>query len=211
MTGVQETLFSADRRPPPPGPVSFDEFLAWSDDTGRAEWVDGEIIVMAPSNIESLDTVGFLYELVGGHVRAHRLGRVFFSGLLVRLRTRPSGRKPDLVFIAAAHLDRLGQTYLDGPADLAVEVVSPDSVTRDRVDKLAEYEAAGIPEYWVIDPSRREALFYVRGEDGRYRLVPPDADGVYRSPALAGFALVVDWLWRRPLPDPTVLARELDA
>jgi Uma2 family endonuclease len=198
-----------DRSPPPPGPVSFEEFMAWADEDTHAEWVDGEILLMSPSNVEHLDLIGFLYTLVGGYVRANGLGRLFFAGLLMRLPTRPSGREPDLVFIAAAHANRLRETYLDGPADLVVEIVSPDSVERDRVDKLAEYETAGIPEYWLIDPLRRDAAFHRLGADGRYRLAPADTDGIYRSPALAGFPFSVAWLWQRPLPNPAIILQRL--
>lgn len=211
MSSTPATLYSADRRPPPPTPVSFEEFMAWADEDSRAEWVDGEIVVMAPCNLGHQDLVGFLYELIGGYVRTHRLGRVFLMGVMMRLATRPSGREPDVLFVANAHVDRLRETYLDGPADLAVEIVSPDSVERDRVEKLAEYEAAGIPEYWVIDLPRREALFYQLGDDGQYRLVAPDDDGIYHSSVLEGLRLQVTWLWQSPPPDPREITRQLEA
>jgi Uma2 family endonuclease len=99
-----------------------------------------------------------------------------------------------------AHADRLRHTHLDGPADLGVEIVSPDSIERDRGEKFVEYEAAGIPEYWLVDPLRAEALFYRLGQDGRYHRGPIDADGWYRSTVLAGFRLQVAWLWQEPLP-----------
>ena len=41
-----------------------------------------------------------------------------------------------------------------------MEIVSPDSRHRDGVEKLAEYEEAGVREYWVIDRSRRQAEFF---------------------------------------------------
>ena len=75
-----------------------------------------------------------------------------------------------------------------------------NSEKRDRRDKLAEYEDAGIPEYWLIDEPRHEAYFYVPGADGRYTAVPVDADGVYTSTVLGGLRLKVDWLWRSPFP-----------
>jgi Uma2 family endonuclease len=40
--------------------------------------------------------------------------------------------------------------HLDGPADLVVEVVSPDSPTRDRQEMLVDYAEAGVPEYWSV-------------------------------------------------------------
>ena len=120
----------------------------------------------------------------------------------MRLSSRPSGRLPDILFVAKAHLNRVAQTYVNGPADLAIEVISPESQGRDRQEKLAEYEAAGIPEYWVIDESKQEALFHVLGaDDGAYMLVTPDEDGIYTSSILPGLRVRVSWLWQWPLPD----------
>jgi Uma2 family endonuclease len=189
-----------DHPPLPPTPISFEAFLAWADEDTHAEWVDGEIVLMSPVNLEHQRLLNFLSRLISAFVEAHQLGEVFLAGLAMRLRTRPSGREPDLLFVSNEHSDRLRPTYLDGPADLVIEIVSPDSVERDRITKLAEYEAAGIPEYWLLDPIREEALFHQLGEDGRYHPGPIDADGFYHSAVLRGFRLRVAWLWQRPLP-----------
>ena len=65
-----------------------------------------------------------------------------------------------MLFVATERRERIQSAYLDGPADLAVEIVSPESIARDRGDKFAEYEAGGVREYWLMNPARREALFY---------------------------------------------------
>ena len=105
-------------------------------------------------------------------------------------------REPDLIFIAREHLDRLSQERLSGPADLVVEVISDDSVARDRADKFYEYQEAGVREYWILDsrPGRERTDFYVLDEKGRYRPVPPESDGRYHSTVLPGFWLYVDWV-----------------
>ncbi|MGC8779664.1 MAG: Uma2 family endonuclease [Anaerolineae bacterium] len=79
-----------------------------------------------------------------------------------------------------------------------IEVLSAESAARDRGEKFCEYEAAGVGEYWLIDPIREQAEFYRLGSDGRYRLVLPDAEGRFVSQVIAGCAPRVDWLWRRP-------------
>jgi Uma2 family endonuclease len=189
--------------------MSWEEFItSWPDDV-RAEWVDGEVILMSPSNLSHQQLMLFLARLLAAFVEARELGQLLLPPFLMRLPTRPSGREPDLLFIAAEHADRLRETYLEGPADLAVEIVSPDSGARDRSKKLDEYEAAGIPEYWLIDPRRKEAHFYQCGEDGLYSLGPIDADGIYRSRVLPGFWLRVEWLWQRPLPPVPEITRQL--
>lgn len=119
------------------------------------------------------------------------------------------GREPDLLFVAQAHLDRLRPTHLDGPADLVVESASPERISRERGETYVEYEAAGIPEYWLLDPDWRQAEFYQLGPAGHYRLVLPDAAGVYRALVLPGLWLRVDWLWQEPLPPALDVLAEL--
>lgn len=201
---------SPDYVPPPPAPVSWEEFLAWAPDDWRVEWVAGEIIEMPPSNIDDLDTSSFLLAFLLLYIQRHGLGRVFHAGALVKLAQKPSGREPDLVFVRRENLDRIKPTWVDGPVDLAVEIVSPDSVTRDYRDKLAEYQAAGIPEYWIIDPRRSEARFYQLGDDGTYRLSIIGEDGIYTSRIVEGFRLRVSWLWQRPLPTIDEALADLD-
>ena len=81
--------------------------------------------------------------------------------------------------------------------DVAVEVISPESDDRDRVEKFEEYANAGVLEYWIIDPELRSAEFYVLN-DGAYRLNPVDAEGRYWSAILPGFWIKIDWLWNQP-------------
>ncbi len=64
-----------------------------------------------------------------------------------------------------------------------VEIVSPDSVARDRADKFYEYQEGGAREYWVVDPRPgcQRADFWLLDTDGTYQPVPPDPSGVYRA------------------------------
>ncbi len=176
--------------------ISFEEFLDWADEDTHAEWVRGEVIITSPASRRHQEISGFLISIMQVFVEAHNSGWLCSAPFLMRL--EDSAREPDLLFLAAQHQERLCETYLDGPADLAVEIISPESFGRDRGDKFYEYEAAGIPEYWLIDPLRERAEFYQLDEQGRYQLVVPDEDGVYHAAQLPGFAFPVDWLWEHP-------------
>lgn len=190
-----------DQKLPPPGPVSFEAFLQWMDEDTHAEWVNGEIVMTSPASTEHQDIRDFLVKVMGLYVESRRLGIVMSAPFLMRIPARPSGREPDLFFLGTEHLDRLRPTYLDGPADLVVEIISVESDERDRGDKFVEYEASGVPEYWLIDPLRGHVDFNRLGPDRRYHPGPIDGEGVYHSPALPGFWLKSEWLWQRPLPD----------
>lgn len=125
-----------------------------------------------------------------------------------QMRLANSGREPDLLYVKTANCDRLRHTYLDGPADLVVEIISPESIGRDRGDKFFEYEEAGIPEFWLLDPQTQRAEFYQLNEAGRYQPIQP-VEGVYRSAQLSGFWLREEWLWQEPLPLPLKLLAEI--
>ena len=122
-----------------------------------------------------------------------RLGVLIHAPFLMRLNSRPSGREPDLAVLLNSHIDRFTSTYIDGPADIVIEVISPESRDRDRIDKYREYAEAGIPEYWLIDPELRTAEFYAL-RNGAYEPAGIDAEGRFWSNILPDFWLMVQWL-----------------
>lgn len=191
--------------PAEPGPMSYAEFLAWADEDTLAEWVNGEAIMTSPASNIHQDLSGFLESLLRIFVESRQLGIVRNAPFQMKLE---HGREPDLLFVATAHLQRLQETYLDGPADLVVEIVSPESAGRDRGEKFIEYEAGGVLEYWLLDPQRQWAEFYLL-QNGRYHLAFAGAAGEYRSTVLPGFWLRTEWLWQRPLPTVLTVIREL--
>jgi Uma2 family endonuclease len=184
--------------------MSYDEYLAWEDEGAHGEWVDGEVIVFMPPTILHQLLSGFLYTLLSSYARRLNLGLVIAAPVEMQLFPGRLSREPDLLFVAREHLDRLTPERLVGPADLAVEIISDSSVARDRAEKFYEYEEAGVPEYWIIDPrpGRQRVDFYRLTAQGKYQAVLPDADGRYHAAALPGFWLDPAWLWQEPLPDP---------
>jgi Uma2 family endonuclease len=179
--------------------MSYEEFLKWADGT-RAEWVDGEVILMSPASKRHQHLVRFLISILGAFIEAHSLGDLLPAPFQMKSGLDLPGREPDLIFVATEHLDLIKENYLNGPADLVVEIISPDSRARDRGDKYYEYEQAGVREYWLIDPLRKQAEFYRLGADGIYTSISVGDDGVFRGHVIEGLWLKVDWLWQDPLP-----------
>ena len=180
--------------------ISYEEFLEWMNDERHAEWVNGEIIEMSPISDRHEDLSGFLKPLLRHFVEAHQLGIIRSEPFQMKPALSLPGRAPDFFFVATSHLDRMRSTYLEGPADLVVEIISPESRARDRGDKFFEYEQGGIPEYWLIDPVREQAEWYQLGADGIYRTAALDEQGRYHSVVLPGLWLQESWLWQTPLP-----------
>jgi len=182
--------------------MSYDDWLRWPEAESRqTEWVDGEVIVFVPPAVPHQHLLWFLGTLLGLFVRRRQLGTLLLAPFEMRL-GRVS-REPDILFVAERHAERLTPQRLIGAADLAIEIISPDSVQRDRRVKLAEYAAARIPEYWLIDsrPGADGADFLTL-TDGVYEALPVDPLSRVRSRVLPGFWLDPEWLRRDPLPDP---------
>jgi Uma2 family endonuclease len=178
--------------------ITYEDFLASHDEDNSAEWIDGTVIPMSPASALHQDLLGFLSSILRNYVEEKDLGKVFIAPMQMKLSSRPSGREPDLMFIQNENLGRLQENYLDGPADLVVEIISPESRGRDRGDKFYEYEQAGVPEYWILDSERKQEEFY-QLRNGVYQLVVPE-NFIYQSRSIAGLELDVRWLRQRPFP-----------
>jgi Uma2 family endonuclease len=183
--------------------MSYEEFLERFDEDVHAEWVNGEAIIFMPADQRHQELITFLIFLFDAFVSLYELGKVFTAPFEMRVTPQGNAREPDLMFVANAHLPWLVGRRLAGPADLIVEVISPESATRDRREKFQEYQEAGVREYWLIDPraGRQRADFWVLDEQGTYQAVPIDADGIYRSTVVENFWIDVKWLQRSELPN----------
>lgn len=188
---------------PPAGLVpTYEVFLETYPDQ-RAEYVDGRILTKMTTTRTHDELAGFLYSLLKFYSQIHGIGKVFGDSFQMKLEIDGTirGREPDVMFVAKENLEMITERFLDGPADVAVEIVSADSEERDRVEKFREYEAAGVREYWLIDPRKSSAEFFKLGAQGRFELMSIEEGGVFRSDAVKGFWLKTEWLLHEGPPE----------
>ena len=130
-------------------PMSESDFFELSE--ARVEYVEGEAVFMSPVSLPHARLVLWIGKYLDTLASRSRLGTVFPDSVTVRLSPNLS-RVPDISFVAFKGPANLRHTYIDGPPNLIVEITSPESRERDYRDKFAEYEAAGVQEYWLVDP-----------------------------------------------------------
>ncbi|MCS7056617.1 MAG: Uma2 family endonuclease [Thermoflexales bacterium] len=180
-------------------PMTYEEFLAWAPEGGLTEWIDGEGVQYMPATNVHQRVVNLLIVLLTLYLSLRRLGKVYSGPYALRAKPDGNAREPDVFVVTRDNPGQESMKAFVGPADVVVEVISDDSVFRDRVTKFDEYEAAGVREYWLIDPrpGRNRAEFYVLDTAvGRYRPASLEADRIFRSAVLPGFWLDVEWLWQ---------------
>ncbi len=164
-----------------------------------AEWVGGMVIKMSPVAREHDLLDGFLYRLLSSYFDETGEGLLMRAPFVMKIMPNSPAREPDLHVVLKERADIVQRTMTAGAADVAIEIVSEDSEERDTEEKFAEYQAGGVREYWLFDPLKQDAKFYLLDENGQYQLIELE-DGVFHSSVLRNFQLDTSVLWRDPLP-----------
>lgn len=156
--------------------LSQAEFAAWTarhpaDDPNRYELLSGRVIMNPPSSWPEGEGEGDVLARVRTHVRAGALGRVFGPSQGYELPTGDTVA-PDVSYISQARWEAgprpMQGEFLRIVPDLAIEVISPTTERRDRVEKRILYAQSGVREYWLVDLRRREITVHVREGEGQF-------------------------------------------
>jgi Uma2 family endonuclease len=183
------------------------QYLTWPEDGPRYELIDGVPYELNAPGHEHQKVVGALHYELEFHRREQlKAGggsgeppcEILLSPIDIIL-SDITVVQPDLVVVCNPAI--VQSNGIHGAPDLVVEVLSPGSAAKDRKHKRRLYEAAGVPQYLLIDPANRFVESYLLGEDGRYPepdiLAPADTLTVRIAP---GFNLTLAQLFGWPTP-----------
>jgi Uma2 family endonuclease len=189
------------------GVFTYRDFCAIVQDDQKADLIDGVIYMASPENLEANDLFGWLFTVVRVYVRRKNLGKVYGSRVACRL-DDANAPEPDILFVAEKNRGRLHRGGVEGPPDLAIEIVSPESVERDYKKKRRQSQRFKIPEYWIIDEHEQQVTLLRLDARGKYREVDP-RKGTFHSQMIEGFWLDPKWLWQDPFPDELEILKQL--
>lgn len=138
------------------GQWSHEQYLKLTDETNwLIEFTAGKVEVLRMPTIEHQLILVYLLTALNAFARPKQLGVALPAPTRVYL-APDKYREPDIVFNLAVNHARSERRYYDS-ADLVIEIVSDDpaSRARDYEDKVVDYAAGGIPEYWIVDPGAK--------------------------------------------------------
>jgi Uma2 family endonuclease len=190
-----------------PGAIAFENFCWIVQEDQKADLIDGVIHMASPENTDANELFGWLFSVLGIFVRKRKLGKVYGSRVAFRLGEQ-QGPEPDIAFVRKDRLHLVRRGFVDGPPDLAVEIVSPESIQRDYEAKREQYRRARVPEYWIVDEMEQRVTLLRPTTRGAYREVRP-RKGILHSQVVPGFYLRLAWLWQDPLPEELEVLAEL--
>ncbi len=157
------------------------------------EWNDGRLEEKPVSDFETYLVYHWLTRLLDHFLKTQPIAKLVGLEMGFRL-ALPTGtviRKPDLAVVLndnPAPVLPLDCSY-HGVYDLCIEALSDKKragIARDTVQKKAEYEAGGVPEYYILHRAPEHQAFYTRNAEGLYVPIAAE-DGVIRSQVLPGF------------------------
>jgi Uma2 family endonuclease len=169
---------------------TYADLATFPDDHLRREIIDGELIVTASPvprhQLAVMNISGRLY-----NYKADRGGQVYPAPLDVFF-ADDNVVEPDVLYIRADHLERIGPNYVHDAPDLVVEVSSPSTRRLELVRKRELYERFGVPEYWYVDldADRVEVYLLIDGSYSPPRLLYPGE--LLESSNLEGFTIAVE-------------------
>jgi Uma2 family endonuclease len=164
---------------------------------GKAELVNGEIVLMAPAGDLPSSFAGLIYASLLGHTRRTRIGRAYpdNAAFIVSLPHRRSF-SPDAAYYTGR---RAGMKFLDGAPIFAVEVRSEGDygprAERAMAQKRADYFAAGTLVVWDVDPLGENLVRVYRASDPELPTVYKRGEIAEAEPAVPGWTMPVDELF----------------
>ncbi len=196
-------------------PMTFEEFLAWDDGSGRSfELRDGFPMPISDPNAKHEDVADELCEMLANHCKSSNLPYVPKRQKQIFVGRNPDtgkeeSRKGDIVVFARDEWERMRQSSSSAaayvPPPLVIEIVS-SNWREDYEYKLGDYEAIGIPEYWVADYAglggvrfigkpKQPTLTIYQLIDGEYQPRQFRGEEVIESSTIKGLTLTVNQIF----------------
>jgi len=151
--------------------MTFEEYLDYQSDNDVAyELIDGELAEMPPALFRHILIADFIDTAFKQEINKQQLPWISLREIGIRTAIYRS-RIADICVVTKQQLfDSLDKVaILNSPPLLVVEVISPESVTRDYRYKRSEYASLGISEYWIVDaPAAKVSI--LRLEEGFYEM-----------------------------------------
>ena len=147
--------------------LTYQDYLKLPEEPGyRYEILEG-VLVKDPSPAVIHQRVLFrLARMLEDYFRVHHPeGELFIAPLDVIL-ADTTVIQPDLFFVSGGQKEMVKDTHIDGAPRLVIEIISPSTGSRDRVQKASIYKKAGVQHYWLVNPGEKTLeCFALRGGD----------------------------------------------
>ena len=175
---------------------TYEDILNWPGDE-RVELIDGYFYDMASPT--------FLHQRIGGEVHRQISNFILERGgscipLISPIDTQLDCDEKTMVQPDVAILcqdDKVKRWGVYGAPDFVLEVISPSTRKKDYTKKLFKYMAAGVREYWILDPYQQKLIVYFFESETCpviHGLNEPAPVGIYHGELEIEFSNIAKWI-----------------
>ena len=135
----------------------------------RAELIDGSIYYMAPPSTRHQDISMDLCVIIRNYINSNGGScKVYHAPFAVFINNDDTNYlEPDISVICDRK--KIDDKGCHGAPDWIIEIISPSTKSYDYVTKLSKYMAAGVREYWIVDPDG-QSIFVYHLKDAEYKI-----------------------------------------
>jgi Uma2 family endonuclease len=170
---------------------SYDEYCLWE---GRWELIGGIPYAMspAPSPRHQWISSNIKYELKGAIKHSGCTNCKVYDFIDIKV-SEDTILQPDAVVVC----NDITKPFLDFPAALVVEILSPATALKDRNAKFYIYEKMKIPYFIMVDTDKKEIEVYQLKMDGKYSLeaIPAGSSYCFQLDEDCSAAVILDNIW----------------
>lgn len=174
--------------------VTEEEFFEFANEDTNCELIDGVLIIHSPASETHEDIFSFIMTIMRSYFDETKEGQVYGSRFVMRL-SKKWHPEPDLLLIKPHNYQNLKNGYLDGPADVVIEILSPSTREVDLTKKVPEFLRVGVQEVLIIDPDSETIT--LRRKDFTKEYLDNKSDEIIELESFPGLKLKVEWIWKR--------------
>lgn len=178
--------------------LTYQDYLEIPEEPGyRFEILDGMLIKEPSPNVMHQRVSRRLQRLLEDYFREVDSEGEIFNAPLDVTPLDYNVVQPDIFYVAGEQQLIVKDARIDGAPELVVEILSPSSHRKDRLQKMQIYQRAKVQHYWLVDPQER-TLECFAWHDGVYALVASGMeDDVVEHPDFAGLSIALQSLWSK--------------
>jgi len=132
-------------------PATYEDYANMPDDGSRYELADGVLELMTPAPTPKHQVISS--QLLNILMNSCQNQYIVIASPIDLILSSTEIRQPDIVMVHRSKIAIITTRGIEGTPDLVVEILSPNSVKRDKQNKLIVYAKHHIPEYWIVDPA----------------------------------------------------------
>jgi Uma2 family endonuclease len=171
--------------------VTYDDYANMPDDGNRYEIANGRLELMSPGPNGLHQVISKAISDTISQSCSHDY--VILTAPFDVILSETEVRQPDLIIVHRSRKSIIARRGIEGSPDVVVEILSPSTRKRDKLDKIKAYAKYGVPEYWIVDPDSYTLELYLLQDSGRYELADLfEADEPVVSPRLTCLAFTMN-------------------